>query len=112
MKATILLVVILMILWIIIWSVSALLKSRKDEIKAYESRYLRIQYFLDNCSVTSENYDICMGMLTRLGDMRYKNKEKTIVLSNHFFIKFKEERMKRISEECEELSPEETFRKL
>jgi hypothetical protein len=64
----------------------------------YELTYKTIQHFVNFSSASAENYDTGMNMLEHLGQLPYKNKEKTIVLTNQFFIKFQCERIKRLLE--------------
>ena len=81
-------------------------KAQEDE---YERKYNWIQCHIETLPVTPQNYDSIMRMLICLGKLPHKNKEKTVVLTNKFFIRFQDERLERITDE--EFTPGQTFRK-
>jgi hypothetical protein len=80
-----------------------------QEQKEYDYKYDLISCHIESMPVTPENYDAIYRMLTCLGKLPYKNKEKTEVLTNRFWIRFQSERLARLGED--EFSPYETFRK-
>lgn len=67
-----------------------------DHRDDYEFKYRQIQRLIDSHTVTPEHYDIIEKELMELGQMKHRNKEKTIVLSNQFWTKFSMERLNRL----------------
>jgi len=69
------------------------------QAKEYERKYNTIANCIDCMPVNSQNYDTILRMLASLGQLKYKNKEKTVVLTNKFWIRFQSERIIRLSED-------------
>jgi hypothetical protein len=67
-----------------------------NEKNEYEMKYKFIQYHIDSDVKTAENYSNIERMLTCLGKLPYRNKEKTIKLSENFWDKWTDERLKRL----------------
>ncbi|MFA5727467.1 MAG: hypothetical protein WC886_07500 [Saccharofermentanaceae bacterium] len=67
--------------------------SRKQSISEanYENRYSAIQRYVDDWPVNVRSFNAIFAELKRLGNMRYKNKEKTEVLTKQFLRKYTEE---------------------
>jgi hypothetical protein len=65
-------------------------KQSLSEIK-YGKRYMDIQRYIDDWPVNVRSFNAIFAELKRLGNMRYKNKEKTRVLTETFLRKYTEE---------------------
>lgn len=65
-------------------------KYNAREHNEYERKYARIQKLINECQVCQKNYDWILLLLQHLGKLKYKNKEKTSVLTIEFFRKYKE----------------------
>lgn len=70
-------------------------RQLKRELE-YEEFYKKIACNIETWPVGSIYYNLIIRQLEKLGQMKFKNKEKTIVLTNRFWEKFAVERMKRI----------------
>ena len=79
--------------------------GRKNLVDAldYDMRYLWLKDRVDTYSVNEYNYKYLKDQLLKLGQMQYKNREKTSVLTTTFFKRFLEiaekEATERISED-------------
>ena len=77
--------------------------------KEYENLYKEIQNDIFSRAVVDHSYDVIIYKLGKLGHLKWKNKEKTLVLFTQFLMKYKE-----IAEEIaslDEFSPESVFGK-
>jgi uncharacterized membrane protein len=56
--------------------------------KSYEAKYKKIDKVIENYSVCDQNYDYINVLLDHLSELKYRNKEKTIVLRDKFNVKY------------------------
>jgi len=75
--------------------------------KEYEQKYKIIKFRIDYDPQTAENYSSIDRMLTCLGKLPYKNKEKTIVLKQHFWITWSHQRSCRLNTHLDEILKEQ-----
>ena len=85
----------LMVIGIIIWAIGEYGRKQLALENEYDRLYGSIQRDIDFYEVTAHNYDIVEFKIKRLNELRWKNKEKTYVLTNQFLRKFAKERMTR-----------------
>ena len=64
----------------------------------YNALHKEINSLLDDPAVTSKSYDYIEAKITKLGQLKWKNREQTIQISQKFWLKFTQERLKRIVE--------------
>ena len=64
----------------------------------YDKFYSQIYVIIETHEVCEMNYKWIMRLLTRLGKMKYRNKEKTSVLTMRFFRKYQDIAKKRAEE--------------
>lgn len=62
---------------------------------AYDKLYIEIQQDITDMPTISGCYDVIMNKLITLGNMKWKNNEKTVVLANSFYKKHMVERLRR-----------------
>jgi hypothetical protein len=77
--------------------------------KEYQFWHDRTQDFINSWSVTEKNYNVISGCIDHLKTLEYRNLEKTSVLENAFYFKYKS-----IIDEIdsrEEFDPEQVFKK-
>lgn len=89
--------ILLMAIGIIFWLVLEWGKKQLALENEYEKKYEMINRIIDSYEVCELNYDGIMLLLENLGQLKWKNHEKTVVLSNKFWLKYSDIRMKRIS---------------
>jgi biopolymer transport protein ExbB/TolQ len=80
----------------------------RSEIK-YETQYEAIHKYIEKWPVNKQSYSAIFAELKRLGNMKYKNKEKTFTLVCEFMRKYTE-----ADDEfdCSQLNEEEILRRL
>ncbi|HUX57119.1 MAG TPA: hypothetical protein VMV77_09100 [Bacteroidales bacterium] len=96
------------LLWFIGAAIYFIYQWRKDckRIKRGNERFYKLKYDyiqdeITKRAVTPENYQYLWNQLEQLANLQYKNKEKTVVLSNRFWVKFYCERVKDVKRfEC------------
>ena len=91
-------ILLIMAYFCIAWYISEYGKNQARQYQEYEHLYSRITYVIDEYDITEQTYDYLMKLLERLGQMKYKDKEKTSVLTVKFFVKYSEIRLKRLNE--------------
>jgi len=112
MKDTLILIVICIVFlgilsfaWSYVINYHVRRKAQEDE---YERKYNWIQCHVETMDTTPANYEAITRMLICLSHLPHKNKEKTSVLTNKFYIRFHEERIARLTDD--EHTPEQIFR--
>ena len=80
----------------IAWYIAEYGKKQAKRYQEYELLYDRITFIIQEYDITEQTYDYLMKLLERLGQMKYKDKEKTSVLTIKFLTKYKEIREKRL----------------
>lgn len=85
MTALILFLFFLAALFVIAWIIVETGKRNAESAKEYDAKYLRIESIIDNYQVCEANYDWIMSLLKHLGQLPYKDKERTSVLTTKFF---------------------------
>jgi hypothetical protein len=75
-------------------------KGNQNAINAreYNRRYILTDTLIDNFEVNKFNYDYILRLLEGLGQMKYKDKNRTIKLTNKFWAKFEPEASKIMNE--------------
>lgn len=76
---------------------------------AYEKQYSIIQNYIYAWPVNKQSYSAIFAELKRLGNMKYKNKEKTATLTCEFLRKYTETDEEF---ECNQLNEEEIYSRL
>ncbi len=89
------------------WIICEVGKRNAERAKEYETKYKRTEDIIDNYEVCDANYDWLMSLLEHLGQLDYKDKERTEVLTMRFFRKYETIAKERASEF--EHSPENAF---
>jgi hypothetical protein len=79
-----------MVLFVATWYYQEARLSKSISERAYEMQYKAIQGYIDHWPVTPESYNAILAELKRLGNMKYKNREKTEVLTTQFLRKYTE----------------------
>ena len=87
----------IMFLFVAAWYIVEIGKRNAKNATIYEKDYETISTEIDNLKVDKLNYDYLLKHLMILGQLKYKNKEMTSVLTVKFFRKFKDEAKKRIA---------------
>jgi len=77
-----------MILFVATWYYQEFAKRQSISEANYEKQYFAIQNYIQDWPVSPESYNAIFAELKRLGNMRYKNKEKTRVLTEQFLRKY------------------------
>jgi hypothetical protein len=87
---------LLLVLFIIAWVIveTGCRNARRE--KAFNELYDDIAENITNREVNSDNYDVIIAKLQRLGQMKW-NKEKCQVLTMNFFWKYRKEATRRAS---------------
>jgi len=75
----------------------------------YEKQYFAIQNYIRDWPVNKQSYNAIFAELKRLGNMKYKNKEKTVTLTCEFLRKYTETDEEF---ECSQLNEEEIYNRL
>lgn len=83
--------VVAMGMFIITWYYQEWARKQYLSERAYNKQYVTIQVYIRDWPVKVESYNAIFAELKRLGNMRYKNKEKTMVLTESFLRKYTEE---------------------
>jgi hypothetical protein len=83
---------------------------RKAQEEEYERKYKWIQCRIFKDKRTISNYKSIERALICLGHLPYRNKEKTIKLSENLWLDWSEQRIQIRDERSDEFSVEETFR--
>src|SRR4030042_4376448 len=92
-------VLFLMLLAIIAWLIVEYGKHNLYLEQEYERRYKYTKNAVDYLEVNKSNYDYIMRLLITLGQLKWKDREKTEVLTMTFFRKYEEITKKLIYEE-------------
>jgi hypothetical protein len=71
-------------------------RKRNKQEDEFEITYTWLSGLIETKQVNSDNYDYLLNELKKLGQLPHKNKEKTVILTTNFFMKFKDEAKKRI----------------
>lgn len=108
MGTLILIVLFFMAIFVAAWLIVEVGKRNAEKAKVYELLYDLIQEYLMK-PVTDSNYDIITSWIQLLGQLKYKDMERTEVLSCEFWRKYEKIRLERLSED--EHSPESIFGK-
>lgn len=80
---------------IIIYMIWIYGKRRLVNELAYDKLYAEIQQDITDMPTISGCYDVIMNKLIILGNMKFKNREKTVVLADSFYKKHIIERLRR-----------------
>jgi len=83
--------VIAMGMFIITWYYQEWTKKQRLSEMAYNRMYTTIQRYVDDWPVNVRSFNVIFAEIKGLGNMRYKNKEKTEVLIKQFLRKYTEE---------------------
>ena len=106
MKILVVIIILAVIICLFMFPFSRFTKKRREEKAEYDSKYRRIQHFIDFSEVTLENYEIIERMFKCLCRLPYKNKEKTSVLYVcQFLRKFEKVIKMNVTDECVENKP-------
>jgi len=62
----------------------------------YNRKYEKIEKIIETYKVEERNYNWIQTLLEHLGQMEYKDGERTSVLSNKFWLKYTDIRLKRL----------------
>ena len=101
MKTTFLLIAGLIVFLIAAAYVIARIGVRNAKLAAeYEQKYDRIKYLIYEVQVCQANYDWILKLLENLGQLPYKNRERTQLLTVEFFKKYQSIAKKQIEEDC------------
>ena len=87
-----------MALFIVVYYYQEWANNKDKQEWTYENQYEAIQGYIQNWPVTPESYNAIFAELKRIGNMKYKNREKTSTLTTQFLRKY--------TESDEEFSPE------
>jgi len=79
-----------MILFVATWYYQEFAKKQSVSEANYEKQYFAIQNYIRDWPVNTQSYNAIFTELKRLGNMKYKNKEKTRVLTEQFLRKYTE----------------------
>jgi len=71
------------------------IRNYGDSQAEYDDLHNAIEKEIKVLELTPANYDYIMSRLIKLGQLRFKARERTSVLTCNFFRKFAQERMKR-----------------
>lgn len=85
------------IMWFIIWNLF-FRKQRMAHEHEYNVRYKYIEKLINESTINCRNYAWIDSLLYDLGQMKYKNHEKTEVLSYKFWTRYKDIAKKEIEE--------------
>jgi hypothetical protein len=69
--------------------------ARENE---YDEKYKEISDGIKFCKVNPDTYKYLFSELEKLGKLKYKNREKTKVLKDNFYWKYRSEDTRRINE--------------
>lgn len=83
--------VVAMGMFLITWYYQEWSKKQYLSERAYNKQYVTIQIYIRDWPVNARSYSAIFAELKRLGNMRYKNKEKTRVLTERFLREYTEE---------------------
>ena len=78
-------------MFIIVWYYQEWTRKQSLSEIAYHRQYRTIQRYIEDWPVNVRSFNAIFAELKRLGNMRYKNKEKTEVLTKQFLRKYTEE---------------------
>ena len=93
-----LVILFFMTICVILWLIWENGKINAKNAADYDKFYSQIYVIIETHEVCEMNYKYIMRLLTRLGKMKYRNKEKTSVLTMRFFRKYQDIAKKRVKE--------------
>lgn len=73
------------------------LAEDKENEEEYQRHYIGCAFDIGSLEINSVNYDFIMHELQKLGQLKFKDKERTCMLTMGFLIKFKTEVDKRLT---------------
>ena len=76
-------------LFVVFYSFYEIGRRNAEVAKEYEKRYNKIKRMIDNFAITRGNYESIFSELLKLADLKYKDPERSEVLANEFFAKYK-----------------------
>ena len=97
LKAFFWLVVFSGVIFLLAWWIVRYGKRQFQMEDEYEKLYQKIMIDVETMKVYSHNYDIILYNLEKLGSLKWKNTEKTHVITMSFFRKFASEAKKRVN---------------
>jgi hypothetical protein len=65
-------------------------KKSAEREREYEKLYLCIEAYIETYEINEWNYKTILNELVNLGQLRYKDREKTSVLTTKFFRKYRD----------------------
>ena len=80
---------LLALAFIIKWCLNEIKKEHDKNEADYDKKYNQVKKMIDKNKVRDLSYDWIMMLLTNLGKMKHKNREKTSVLTTNFFWKYR-----------------------
>lgn len=89
------------VIMLLFWQGAVWLKKNLKNESEYEKLYKTINSEISEAPVTEWWYDFLTGELTKLGQMKWKNQEKTHVISCTFWRKFSKIRLRRMIDDKE-----------
>jgi hypothetical protein len=87
---------LLAFLFVMVWVICEIGKRNAIRAKEYDDKYDQVEKFIETMRPDAQHYDFIMNELIELSALKWKNKEKTVVLTNKFFIRFGQERLRRV----------------
>lgn len=97
--------VVIILIGIIDYKVTLRKKIRRANENLYNIKYLWLQDAVQSYALHRDNFNYLKTHLIILGQMKFKDKERTSFLTTKFFIRFKRFAMDEVSE----FSPESIF---
>ena len=77
-------------LFVVCYSIYEIGRRNAEVAKEYEKRYNKIKRMIEQYPIIKGNYDYIFSELMKLADLKYKDPERSEVLANEFFAKYKQ----------------------
>ena len=77
-------------LFVVFYSFYEIGRRNAEIAKEYEKRYSKIKRIIEQYPIVKGNYDYIFSELIKLADLKYKDPERSEVLANEFFAKYKQ----------------------
>lgn len=91
----------ILVIVLVAWLIKEYGKRQAEEARKYDFLYSQIQGYIDGMDICPANYEFIQTRIDQLGKLKYKNKEKTAVLTDAFYRKFGGEYAKRVLKDHE-----------